>query len=73
MPCRRARRCLCNCGVGWLGRRSINLLADYPCMPTLREIHRALAKPPALQARLYLLLDELVHRELLCTTAFIGA
>ena len=38
----------------------------------MREIHRALAKDPALQARLYLLLDELVHTELLCTTAFIG-
>ena len=55
-----------------LGKRSINLLADCPRMPCLREIHQALAKHPLLQARLYLLLDELVHRELLCMTAFIG-
>ena len=56
-----------------LGQRSINLLNDCPRMPCLREIHRALAKHPALQARMYLLPDELVHAELLCTTAFIGA
>ena len=55
-----------------LGKRSINLLADCPRMPCLREIHQAPAKHPLLQARLYLLLDELVHRELLCMTAFIG-
>ena len=55
-----------------LGQRSMNLLTDCPRMPCLREIHRVLAKHPTLQARLYLLLDELVHRELLCTTAFIG-
>ena len=55
-----------------LGARSINLLADCPDMPALRDIHRALAKHPGLQARLFLLLDELVHRELLCTHAFIG-
>ena len=41
-------------------------------MPTLQAIHRALAKHPALQARLFLLLDELVHRELLCMSDFIG-
>ena len=55
-----------------LGQRSINLLTDCPRMPCLREIHRALAKHPMLQARLYLLLDELVHRELLCMMAHIG-
>ena len=42
-------------------------------MPTLREMHRALAKHPALQARVFLLLDELVHAELLGTTAFLGS
>ena len=55
-----------------LRKRSINLLADCPRMPCLRDIHRALAKHPVLQARLYLLLDELVHVELLCMSAFIG-
>ena len=42
-------------------------------MPTLREMHRALAKHPALQARVFLLLDELVHAELLGTKAFLGS
>ena len=55
-----------------LGQRTINLLADCPRMPCLREIHRALAKHPALQTRMHLLIDELVHTELLCTAAFIG-
>ena len=55
-----------------LGKRAINLLEDCPRMPTLQAIHRTLAKHPALQARLFLLLDELVHRELLCMSAFIG-
>ena len=55
-----------------LGTRNVNLLADFPRMPCLKEIHKALAKHPVLQARLYLLLDELVHRELLCMSAFIG-
>ena len=31
-----------------LGQRTVNLLADCPRMPCLREIHRALAKHPAL-------------------------
>ena len=53
-----------------LGKRAVNLLEDCPRMPTLQAIHRALAKHPALQARLFLLLDELVHRELLCMSAF---
>ena len=43
-----------------LGQRNINLLADCPRMPCLREIHRVLAKRPGLQGRL-------------CTTAFIGS
>ena len=55
-----------------LGKRAVNLLDDCPRMPTLQAIHRTLAKHPALQARLFLLLDELVHRELLCMSAFIG-
>ena len=35
-------------------------------------MHRALAKHPMLQVRLFLLMDELVHTELLCMNAFIG-
>ena len=55
-----------------LGRREVNLLQSAPCMPTPQAMHRALAKHPYIQVRLFLLLDELVHTELLCTTAFIG-
>ena len=38
----------------------------------MRAMHRALAKHPMLQVELFLLLDELVHTELLCMEAFIG-
>ena len=55
-----------------LGRRDVNLLQSVPCMPTLQAMHRSLAKHPYIQVRLFLLLDELVHTELLCTHAFIG-
>ena len=55
-----------------LGRRHVNLLQSVPCMPTLQAMHRGLAKHPYIQVRLFLLLDELVHCELLCTSAFIG-
>ena len=55
-----------------LGRRVVNLLESVPCMPTLQAMHRALAKHPYIQVRVFLLLDELVHSELLCTKAFIG-
>jgi hypothetical protein len=55
-----------------LGKRSINLLESVPHMPTLQSMHRALTKHPMLQVELLLLLDKLVHTELLCTDAFIG-
>ena len=55
-----------------MGKRVVNLLDNAPAMPTLQAMHRALAKHPMLQARLFLLLDELVHTELLCMAAFIG-
>ena len=55
-----------------LGKREVNLLQSVPCMPTLQAMHRALAKYPMLQVRLFLLLDDLVHTELLCMNAFIG-
>ena len=55
-----------------LGKREVNLLHSVPCMPTLQAMHRALAKHPMLQVRLFLLMDELVHSELLCMKAFIG-
>ena len=35
-------------------------------------MHRALAKHPMLQVKLFLLLDELVHTELCCMKAFLG-
>ena len=43
-----------------LGSRTVNLLYSMPDMPTLREMHRALAKHPMIQAELFLLLDKLV-------------
>ena len=55
-----------------LRKRKVNLLQSVPCMPTLQAMHRALAKHPMLQARLFLLMDDLVHSELLCMKAFIG-
>ena len=55
-----------------LGKREVNLLDDEPDMPTLRTMHRALAKHPMLQVELFLLMDKLVHTELLCMNAFIG-
>jgi hypothetical protein len=55
-----------------LGKREVNLLDNEPCMPTLQAMHRALAQHPMLQVELFLLLDELVHTELCCMTAFIG-
>ena len=55
-----------------LGSRTVNLRDSMPHMPTLQEMHRALAKHPMIQAELFLLLDKLVHAELLCMTAFCG-
>ena len=55
-----------------LGKREVNLLDDEPDMPTLQTMHRALAKHPMLQVDLFLLMDSLVHTELLCMNAFLG-
>jgi len=55
-----------------LGSRTINLLDDVPVMPTLQAMHRELAKHPMLQAELFLLMDKITHRELLCMNAFLG-
>ena len=55
-----------------LGKREVNLLDDAPDMPTLQAMHRALAKYPMLQVELFLLMDRLVHTELLCMNAFLG-
>ena len=38
----------------------------------MKAMHRALAKHPMLQVELFLLLDDLVHTELLCMNAFLG-
>ena len=54
------------------GHRTVNLLQSSPNMPTLQAMRKALAKHPMKQAELFLLLDELVHRCLLCATAFCG-
>ena len=55
-----------------LGKREVNLLHSVPCMPTLQAMRWALAKHPMLQERLFLLMDELAHSELLCTSGVIG-
>ena len=36
-----------------LGKREINLLDNEPHMPTLQAMHRALAKHPMLQVKLF--------------------
>ena len=56
-----------------LGQHKINLLDNEPRMPTLQAMHRAVAKHPMLQVEVFLLLDDLVHTELCCMKAFIGA
>ena len=55
-----------------LGKRDFNLLDNEPCMPTLQAMHRASAKHPMLQVEAFLLLDDLVHADLCCMSAFIG-
>ena len=55
-----------------LGQHKINLLDNEPQMPTLQAMHRAVAKHPMLQVEVFLLLDDLVHTELCCMSAFIG-
>ena len=47
-----------------LGKREVNLFDNEPCMPTLQAMHHALAKHPMLQVDLFLLLDDLVHTQL---------
>ena len=49
-----------------LGKREINLLDDAPDMPTLQAMH------PMIQVELFLLMDRLVHTELVCMNAFLG-
>ena len=55
------------------GEASVNLFEDAPRMPSLQAMHRLLAKHPTLQARLFLLMEQLTITELLCGSgAFIG-
>jgi hypothetical protein len=55
-----------------LGAREVNLLQSVPGVPTLQAMRRALAKHLVIQARLFLVRDDLVHAELLCVKAWIG-
>ena len=56
-----------------LGRASVNLFENAPKMPTLRDMHRIIAAHPTIQAKLFLFLEEVLIKELLCIEgAFIG-
>eukprot|EP00438_Fugacium_kawagutii_P025227 Skav230240 [mRNA] locus=scaffold1818:78429:87690:+ [translate_table: standard] len=50
-----------------------NLLEELPEMPTLQDMHRIVARSPATQAKLFLLMEEIILTELLgVQEAFIG-
>ena len=49
-----------------LGRASVNLLENAPKMPTLRDMHRIIAAHPTIQAKLFLFLEEVLIKEVLC-------
>ena len=56
-----------------LGWRPLNLLQDSPPMPTSKDMHKIVATRPMIQANLFLLLDALTHKHMLCCSrAFIG-
>jgi len=57
----------------FVGGVEVDLFEDAPCMVTLKRMHEVVASHPSIQARLFLLLEELTITELLCSTgAFIG-
>ena len=56
-----------------LGTRSVNLFDDSPGMQTLQAMHMLVATHPMVQANFLLLMENLLHTELLCTQGvFLG-
>jgi hypothetical protein len=56
-----------------LAERRMNLLEPVPAMPTLKDMHKIVAKSPRTQARLFLVMEQFVITELLCIQhAYIG-
>ena len=49
-----------------LGHASVNLFDNAPEMPTLRDMHRIIASHPMIQAKLFLFLEVVLTKELLC-------
>ena len=49
-----------------VGSQRVDLFEDAPSMPTLQQMHRIVSKHPAIQARLFLLMEQLTITELLC-------
>ena len=50
-----------------------NLLQDRPDLPPLQAMHRVVAQSPVTQARLFLLMEEIVLTQILCVeTAYLG-
>ena len=49
-----------------IGETTLNLFEDCPTMPTLQRMHQIVAQHPTIQARLFLLLEQLTVTELLC-------
>ena len=56
-----------------LASKQCDLLVDRPEMPPLQQMHRAVARSPVTQARLFLLMEEIVLTQILgVEAAFIG-
>ena len=56
-----------------LGTRSVNLFDDSPVMQNLQAMHMLVATHPMVQANLFLLMNRILHTELLCTQGvFLG-
>ena len=56
-----------------VGEVTVNLFEDAPTMPTQQRMHKIVAQHPSVQARLFLLMEQVAITELLCADrAFIG-
>ncbi len=56
-----------------VGEVTVNLFEDAPTMPTQQRMHKIVAQHPSVQARLFLLMEQVTITELLCVDrAFIG-
>ena len=53
---------------GLVRASALNLFEDAPDMPTLQRMHQIVAQHPSIQARLFLLMEQITITELLCGT-----